>query len=703
MKRFIIYYFCFLFFSLSIFASGVVDSQDGFQYLAVARNIYYNHEPTAPVYEYTGGVGIGKNIHMSTYVGKDGKTYTSTGLGYSLAMLPAVAITDLVYQHYQVTPPVHFPLESDWLILLLTSFVNVFFAAMLGVIIFLYLVRLKLSIRQAFFISLISLLTTNLFVFSKHIYAHMMFTSFLVLSFYLLKKYSQTRKRRLIFFSAISYGITALTYNQTVLLTIPSYILYYIMLIKPQINWIYLKSLLQNTVIFFIATIPFLLVYFWFENTRTMGQNLASPAYFTAYSKVITRNLPIPVFIEGLYGQLLSPGRSIFIYSPLLLIVLFFWHKIRRSAIPELIVFLSISFIYIIFYAMQRSFEPAYGKYIGLWSGESSWGPRYLLPIIPFGMLIVGHIYQYLNKKAKVFIFFPLLFIGLYVEILGVFIPYQVKFHNLEQDVMIAGDHYTYSIYSNLLPKNSPIYTMSHNLINLFNLFPKTLDHGPYNIKFFDGIDFPFNVGLERWRVIDNQGFISFDNSDKRPVEKISFNLINHPIGLASSSAVLQFSLNNHLLFKDSVTIPIGKRLHVEIPINKELMKNTDNQLLVEVKYEDPLAATSHRQILGLLEFAINGYPANLESLDLPYISSLGPAIMGIKYQNYGGPQDNNWRSWNIHTQIFERVPDFWWAKAFYYWDIPKTFFQLLLLTNIIGIAYFGIKTFKYLRRSAKI
>src|SRR3989344_7035254 len=107
LKKLILYYFLFLLSLFIIFSSGVIDSQDGFQYLAVARNIYYQGEPTAPMY----GYDTRENIHMSTIVGKNGKSYSPTGLGFSLAMLPAVAVTDLVYKFYGVLPPVHFPLE----------------------------------------------------------------------------------------------------------------------------------------------------------------------------------------------------------------------------------------------------------------------------------------------------------------------------------------------------------------------------------------------------------------------------------------------------------------------------------------------------------------------------------------------------------------------------------------------------------------
>ena len=174
MKKLFLCYFVFLFSLLSIFSAGVIDSIDGFQYLVVARSIYYKGAPTAPPYEYSER----KNIHMSVVTGKDGKTYSLTGLGFSLAYLPAVAITDIVYKIYGIDPSVHFPLENDWLIFLTAGFTNAFFGALLGIILFAYFLTLGLSKKQAILMSIISIIATNLFVYTKHSMAHMMFVAF---------------------------------------------------------------------------------------------------------------------------------------------------------------------------------------------------------------------------------------------------------------------------------------------------------------------------------------------------------------------------------------------------------------------------------------------------------------------------------------------------------------------------------------------
>ncbi len=695
MHKLIICYFFFLIFFSSLFVSGVIDSQDGFQYLAVARNIYYQHEPTGPPYEFTGGVWVGKNIHFNTQIGKNGKPYSGTGLGYSLAMLPAVFLADIVYKIYHITPPVHFPLESDWFILFAASFTNIVYTALLGVILFLYFLKIQLSIKQAIFLSFVSIFTTNLFALSKHIYAHMIFTSFLFLSFYLLKKYTEKKKKIFLIFSVIAFGIVSTLYNQTFLLSVIPLIVYYLLLTKPLLNMRCGKLILRDCLIALITLLPFFLVYFWFENLRAVsGIGYANPTYFVNYAQYVATPSQIPLVFEGIYEQLLSPGRSIFLYSPILLLILIFWYKIKKIIRPELIIFLILCFSYILLYAKQLQFENGYNKLISYWHGELSWGPRYLLPLIPFGMLIVGHVYKQLGNKAKIFVVAPLLAAGLFVEILGITIPYQTKLHNLQTDVVISGYHYTSFDYMNIIPQLSPIFPFTRQLKNLTRSFPQTLEHGSYNVRFYDGIDFPFSVGGERWRAIDNQGYISFDNNLKDPIKKISLTLINHPLAESTSSAKINIFINQKRVNSEFASLVLGKRSDIDILIPNFLLKEKDNQLLIDTNFEDQSIVKAHKQLIALLGLYINGKPTNLESLDFPYISDLGPAMNQSKYQNYGGVLNNPWQSWMIHTQIFERTPDLWWIKFLYYWDVPKEFFLILFLINVFMAIYFGIKLF---------
>lgn len=702
MKKIIIFYFIFLFSFFSIFSAGVLDSVDGLQYLAVARNIYYKGEPTAPVYEYN----TRENLHLSSLVGENGKTYSMTGLGYSLSFLPAVFITDMVYRIYKIEPPRHFPLENDWLILFTASFTNSFFGAALGIILLVYFKLLKLSLKQSILLSFISIVSTNLLVYTKHSFAHMAFIVFMMLVFLLIKYYSIKKNLLLLFLAGLCFGVLIIIYNQTFVLTILPILSYYFLLVKP--NTRTLRYEIKKSLYFIVGVLPFTLIYFWYEGLRAVPtQNLTQPDFYLNYASH-SFSFPLGVFLEGLHGQLFSPGRSIFLYSPPLLIILFFWMKIKKTVNPELFTFLLLSTIYIIFYAMQYRVGSVDQGISGNWHGELSWGPRYITPLIPLGMLLVGAIYTTFSKKQTLYIFYPLVILGLCIQFLGVVLPYQIKLHEMEHKVFLNGTEYFSSLYSDLLPRYNPILNMSKKLNKLRKEFPRYSDNGPFNLKFYDGIDFSFPVGSERWRVIENTGFISFDSNNNDPVRELTLGLINHPVEVSSESAGLKFYLNNKRIPGLPSELKIGQRELVKIPVPENYLKERGNIFVVQAEYDTPMeikfnlnpnVIVGRKQILGLMSFDINGKRQNLESIDVPYVSALGPKLTGAVYNNWGGTNKDLWKYWDIHTQTFERLPDFWWIRNLFYWDIPRNWIIGLFLLNIAALAFSGYKLVKNTKR----
>jgi hypothetical protein len=82
----------------------------------------------------------------------------------------------------------------------------------------------------------------------------------------------------------------------------------------------------------------------------------------------------------GAYGLLLSPGRGLFIYSPIM-ILLFFglrpaWRRLNR---PYFLLLAALCLFYWLFY----------GSWFA-WGGTWGWGPRFLMPILPLLMLFVA-------------------------------------------------------------------------------------------------------------------------------------------------------------------------------------------------------------------------------------------------------------------------------------------------------------------------
>jgi hypothetical protein len=124
----------------------------------------------------------------------------------------------------------------------------------------------------------------------------------------------------------------------------------------------------------------------------------------------------------GLYGLLLSSGKSIFLYAPAA--VLFFGSirsLIRRNAVAGVLCVL-VPAAHVLFYA----------KWVA-WHGDGFWGPRYLLPALPFLLLPVGALLETRPERARKwkYAFIGAAALGLIVQIGGVSVNYATYFREV--------------------------------------------------------------------------------------------------------------------------------------------------------------------------------------------------------------------------------------------------------------------------------
>ena len=162
-----------------------------------------------------------------------------------------------------------------------------------------------------------------------------------------------------------------------------------------------INNLLLDFLVFFIpvlisALIMLMLNYLRFGSLLKSGYN----------EEPFTTN----IFV-GLYGLLFSPSRGIFIYSPPIIITLFFIKRFyqRRSFLTILIIGVTIIKLY--FFAKWWS-----------WYGGWSWGSRFLLPIIPLYFLFLNEAFLRFKKLSSVtrLLIIFLVIIGFVVQLIGV-------------------------------------------------------------------------------------------------------------------------------------------------------------------------------------------------------------------------------------------------------------------------------------------
>jgi hypothetical protein len=119
---------------------------------------------------------------------------------------------------------------------------------------------------------------------------------------------------------------------------------------------------------------------------------------------------------RGLAGLLFSPGKSLFLFSPLLVVALLGIPRMIRRDWETALLSLGVVAAYLLVYA--RWF---------MWWGGWSWGPRFLVPVLPFLSLFLAPVLDYVLDSPRLWLkglLAALALLSLGVQILGVAVDF---------------------------------------------------------------------------------------------------------------------------------------------------------------------------------------------------------------------------------------------------------------------------------------
>jgi hypothetical protein len=137
----------------------------------------------------------------------------------------------------------------------------------------------------------------------------------------------------------------------------------------------------------------------------------------TIWGKYNNEGFHTPV-LKGLYAFLFSPGDSILLFSPLLILLPWIYRQFSKQKQIETIIIFCLAVTYLIFYG-------TYTAWHGLWS---SIGPRYLVPVVPVLLLPFGRWIEYVGKKVWLIVA-PLSLIGFWVQLVHVAVNFAFVYH----------------------------------------------------------------------------------------------------------------------------------------------------------------------------------------------------------------------------------------------------------------------------------
>jgi len=184
-----------------------------------------------------------------------------------------------------------------------------------------------------------------------------------------------------------------------------------------------------------IMAVPILLIYAYFISPRDWRRMLliAAPstvglltffalngggAFVLGLLLFPFNTLYIP-FYEGLYAFLLSPGKSIFLFNPPVLLAFFALRRFRLAHKAEFALWLTALAVFLGFFSL-----------IWFGSGDDVWGPRYMTEILPIVILPAGLIIDQLRRptlsirRLRICVYL-LVALGLFVQVLGLAFPYE--------------------------------------------------------------------------------------------------------------------------------------------------------------------------------------------------------------------------------------------------------------------------------------
>jgi len=222
---------------------------------------------------------------------------------------------------------------------------------------------------------------------------------FLLYSFYKLIIYDRYRFKKDIISAGMYFGAAVLTVS-SILLLLPVFIFVFsgIFLDRKILKIIKNKSL----IFFSLPVLSFMIVILLYNYVRF------GDIFESGYGSEIHEGFSYP-FFRGLFGILLSPGKGIFITSPILLCGLFIIKK-NYNDYPALFkTGISITIILSLFYAQWY-----------VW-GSSVWGVRFLLPAVPFLFLLLLPLFKSNDISGSIrYVFYLLTVTSIIFQILSV-------------------------------------------------------------------------------------------------------------------------------------------------------------------------------------------------------------------------------------------------------------------------------------------
>jgi hypothetical protein len=368
-------------------SGGRIVSSDGNTMFLLTRAIVEEHSIAVP--------------YGNGYPGADGRLYPKAGIGQALLSAPFYIAGRAVCQRVGFNDT-----ERDYVMRFATASVEPFAAALAVVLLLQVCFCLGYGAKSSLALALAFGFSTPIWVYSKSFLTEPLTTALLLASVLGLLAFKRSGRRRHLFVSGLCAGMTVLV-KYAMLMAVAPIVVFFLASCFPMKHRSSELSVFSGLGRLFIFSIPLVLcgiVALWYNQAR-FGSVLAS-----GYGLEVSREGFGTPLLVGLFGQLFSSGKSIFLYAPVLVLSWSGFYFFKRKFAAEAFLFASIFIINALFYS----------KFIS-WAGDGSWGPRYLIPFIPLLLVPIGSLLSSPTISRSIWaVFVVLAVVGFLVQVGGV-------------------------------------------------------------------------------------------------------------------------------------------------------------------------------------------------------------------------------------------------------------------------------------------
>jgi hypothetical protein len=266
-------------------------------------------------------------------------------------------------------------------------------------------------------------LATPLWPYARVLFAESLLTCVLTLA--VVGIVLSESRPRWVWVAGMAFGVGILTRAALAIYALP--LVFLIVRLTPA------RSRVIRLGVFIAGALPFVGLLLW-HNTLRFGD----PFQFGYAGEGFT-TLPW----EGVAGLLFSPGKSVFLYAPPLVLSLLLWPRFRR-VYPALGDFLALAWgVALVFYGSWWA-----------WHGAWSWGPRFLVPLLPLSCLPLVKLPE---TRAWRLLAVVLIGAGITVQVVGVLTDVTPHYATLFDPAQDFGSDAARYNRVNFAPRHSPL------------------------------------------------------------------------------------------------------------------------------------------------------------------------------------------------------------------------------------------------------